>query len=68
LEYAAQSRDREPGLVIPHEPEDPSGIVPVSLANQAAAFDRMSFHLQGVGSNSLDNSSGVFPTRTSSTI
>ena len=42
LQYAAKNRDRELGLVIPHEPEDPSGIVPVSLANQAAAFDKMS--------------------------
>lgn len=41
-EHAAQCRKWEHGLVIPHEPEDPSGIVPVSLANQAAAFDKMS--------------------------
>lgn len=42
FEYAAQSRYREHGPVIPHDPEEPSGIVPVSLANQAAAFDKMS--------------------------
>ena len=30
------------GLVCAHEPEDPDGSVPVSRANQAAAFDKMS--------------------------
>jgi hypothetical protein len=44
-EHATHRRDRELGLVIPHEPEsslDSFGIVPVSRANQAAAFDSIS--------------------------
>ena len=41
-EHATHRRHREDGLVVPHEPVDPPGIVPASLANQAVASDRMS--------------------------
>jgi hypothetical protein len=41
-EHASHGSNWEDGLVRAHEPEDPDGIVPVSLANQAAAFARMS--------------------------
>ena len=40
-EHARHGGNREAGLVRAHEPEEPDGSVPVSRANQAAAFDRM---------------------------
>ncbi len=41
-EHARHCGNRERGLVRAHEPEEPDGSVPVSRANQAAAFDRIS--------------------------
>src|SRR5260370_37047312 len=41
-EHACHRCDREYGLVRAHEPEDPDAILPVSRANQAAAFARIS--------------------------
>ena len=41
-EHACHCGNRERGLVRAHEPEEPDGSVPVSRANQAAAFDRIS--------------------------
>jgi hypothetical protein len=41
-EHACHRGNREAGLVCAHEPEEPDGSVPVSRANQAAAFDRIS--------------------------
>ena len=40
-EHARHDGNRKYGLVRAHEPEDPDGIVPVSRANQAAAFERL---------------------------
>ena len=41
-EHACHRGNREAGLVRAHEPEEPDGSVPVSRANQAAAFERIS--------------------------
>ena len=41
-EHACHCGNRERGLVRTHEPEEPEGSAPVSRANQAAAFDRIS--------------------------
>lgn len=44
-QHATHRRDGVDGLVVPHEPVDrgdAAGIVPVSRANQAVAFDRIS--------------------------
>ena len=41
-EHARHGGDRKAGLVRAHEPEEPDGTAPVSRANQAAAFERMS--------------------------
>ena len=40
--HMRHGRDGKPGLVAAHDPEDPDDTAPVSRANQAAAFDRMS--------------------------
>ncbi len=41
-EHARHGGDRETGPVRAHEPEEPDDTAPVSRANQAAAFERMS--------------------------
>ena len=41
-EHARHDEDRDGGLVRAHEPEEPDGTAPVSLANQAAAFNKIS--------------------------
>jgi len=41
-EHARHGGNREKGLVRAHEPEEPDDTAPVSRANQAAAFDKMS--------------------------
>ena len=41
-EHTRHGGKREQGLVRAHEPEDPDDTAPVSRANQAAAFERMS--------------------------
>jgi hypothetical protein len=41
-EHACHRGNREAGLVRAHEPEEPDGRVPVSRANQATAFERIS--------------------------
>ena len=41
-EHARHGGNREAGLVRAHEPEEPDDAAPVSRANQAAAFDKIS--------------------------
>ena len=58
-EHAGHGGNRETGLVRAHEPEEPDDTAPVSRANQAAAFDKISCSTRNClfSRRSRDNSS-----------